>query len=151
MMYLCMHPLAEVACRCDEHISPLRKLVGHQGEVDTVAWHPNCNLILSGSGGDRTVRLWDVREGKACRIMPKATAGVSKVVCSPDGTTVASGTVDGSVQLWDLRSAQSLCTLTGHKSSVVSMSFSRAGQLLATGGTDCSMCLWQPFRCVLCS
>ena len=109
-----------------------------------MAWHPNCNLMLSGSGGDRTVRMWDVREGKACRIMPKAATGVTKVVCSPDGTTVASGSVDGSVQLWDLRAAQSLCTLAGHKSSVSSLSFSRAGQLLASGGTDCSMCLWQP-------
>ena len=129
-------------------MNPLRKLVGHQGEVDTVAWHPNCNLMASGSGGDRTVRLWDIREGKSCRIMPKATAGVTKVVCSPDGTTVASGTADGSVQLWDLRSAQSLCTLPAHKGMVSCMSFSRAGQLLATGGTDCSICLWQPCWCV---
>lgn len=140
MMPCCVGP----ACRCDEHNNFLRSFVGHQGEVDTVAWHPNCNLLVSGSTGDRSVRLWDVNTGSCVRVLPKHAHGVTKVAVSPDGSTVAAGTLDGVVQLWDIRKAEALTTLRHHRSMILSLSFSRGSQVLASGGADCMVSLWHP-------
>lgn len=121
--------------------------MGHQGEVDTVAWHPNCNLLVSGSGGDRSVRLWDINSGECVRVMPKHAHGVSKVAVSPDGTMVAAGTLDGVVQLWDVRKAEALTTLRQHRTMISSLTFSRGSQLLASGGADSMLAIWQPTAC----
>ena len=145
-MYLRGTPVRE--CRCDEHSNYLRAFAGHQGEVDTVAWHPNCNLLVSGSGSDRSVRLWDIKSGACVRVMPKHAHGVSKVAVSPDGSMVAAGTLDGVVQLWDVRKAEALTTLRHHRSMILSLSFSRGSQMLASGGADCMLSQWQPSRYV---
>lgn len=42
-------------------------LVGHQhGFVIPVRWSPKQPFLLASGGSDGTVRLWDVRRGKAC-------------------------------------------------------------------------------------
>lgn len=51
-----------------ERAQPLRMLVGHHSDVSTVRWHPNSHYVATGSH-DRTVRLWDVRDGKSQRIL----------------------------------------------------------------------------------
>ena len=64
--------------------SPLRRFVGHSADVDVVKFHPNCTLAATGSL-DKTVRLWDVRAGKACRIFHGHTSGVAGLDISPNG------------------------------------------------------------------
>ena len=64
--------------------SPLRRFVGHSADVDVVKFHPNCTLAATGSL-DKTVRLWDVRTGKACRIFHGHTSGVAGLDISPNG------------------------------------------------------------------
>ena len=46
---------------------PLRILVGHEGDVDCVKFHHNCNYIATG-GADRSVRLWDMSVGSQVRM-----------------------------------------------------------------------------------
>jgi WD40 repeat protein len=125
--------------------------VGHQGDVDTVAWHPNGNLLLSASGVDRSARLWDLRSASCVRLLQGHMHGVSAVAVSPDGTTVATGTRSGALHVWDLASAQLLSELAAHRRSIESVAFSRGGQLLASGGADCTVALWRPCGCVSCS
>lgn len=132
---------------CDERQECIRCFVGHQGDVDTLAWHPNSHLLVSGSATDRRVRVWDIKSGNCMRLFSGHVGGVSKVCVSPDGSTLAVGSHNGTVTVWDLRRAQVLSTLTdAHRGSVCSLSFSRSGQLLASGGSDCSLALWQPTR-----
>jgi transcription initiation factor TFIID subunit 5 len=54
---------AHALCRAPRRSAPLRLMVGHQGDVDVVRWHPNCQYLATGSC-DRTVRLWDVASGR---------------------------------------------------------------------------------------
>ena len=51
-----------------ERAQSLRMLAGHHSDVSTVLWHPNGDLLASGSD-DRTIRLWDVRDGRPRRIL----------------------------------------------------------------------------------
>jgi len=62
---------------------------------------------------------------------------------SPDGTLVATCTLENSVTIWDLKSGQPLTPiLYGHTESVSSLDFSRDGKILASGSNDGEIRLW---------
>ena len=63
------------------------------------------------------------------------TDGIFSVALSPDGTTLASGSVDGTVKLWDVTTNTNTATLKGDF-MVRSVAFSPDGTTLATGSGD---------------
>lgn len=38
----------------------------HEGSVDQLCWHKTNPELLCTAGGDKTVRIWDVRQIKCC-------------------------------------------------------------------------------------
>lgn len=67
-------------------------------------------------------------------------AGVFSVTFSPDGNTIASGSLDSTVKLWN-KKGEPLKTLFGHNQMVTSVSFSRDGKTLASASNDKTI-LW---------
>jgi len=59
--------------------------------------------------------------------------GVWDVAFSPDGQTLASGSLDKTVILWDVSTGRKLRTLKGHTDRVLSVAFSPDGQNLGLG------------------
>jgi WD40 repeat protein len=64
-------------------------------------WHFR-RAILAAAGCDRTVKLWDVENGRILRSLPHDDDEVAAVVFSPDGTLLASGGYYNQVHLWGL-------------------------------------------------
>ena len=121
----------------------LKRLIGHGGDVNSVAFSPDGQTLASGSRDD-TVRLWDTKTGEHLNTLTGHTNSVNSVAFSPDGQTLASGSRDDTVRLWDTKTGEHLNTLTGHTNSVNSVAFSPDGQTIASGSGDATTRLWNP-------
>jgi len=67
---------------------------------------------------------------------------VTALAWSPDGTQLASGSLDHTVRLWNLATQQTTVTYTGHQQGVLTVAWSRDGKLLASGGKDADVQIW---------
>jgi WD40 repeat protein len=117
---------------------------GPWGEVAAVSPGGALLATIADDGPESgTVRIWDAGAGA-----PRATlAGhdrgwaVIDVAFSPDGTLVATGSMDWTARIWDTRAGTLLTTLTCEE-TVYIVAFSPEGALLATVSTDRSVWIW---------
>jgi WD40 repeat protein len=123
------------------HGYPLRTLLGHTQEVQSVAFSPDGQTLASGST-DGTVKLWQVSTGKALRTLSGHNDSVWSVAIAPDGQTLASGSWDRTVKLWNLNTGEIKRTLRGHSKQVHSIAFSPDGGILASGDLGGTIKLW---------
>jgi len=65
-----------------------KALPGHTSWIWAVAFHPNGQMVASGSG-DQTVQLWDVRDGICCQTLQGHTSLVCSLSFSPNGQMLA--------------------------------------------------------------
>ncbi|MBO8152922.1 MAG: PQQ-binding-like beta-propeller repeat protein [Candidatus Marinimicrobia bacterium] len=111
----------------------------HSGEVRSVAFSPDGNLLASGSS-DRTVKVWDNSNGSLLWT-GQHSGTVYSVSFSPDGNLLASGSSDNTVKVWDSSNGSLLWT-GQHSYAVSSVSFSPDGNLLASGSSDRTVKVW---------
>jgi WD40 repeat protein len=128
--------IASALVLTDRHAPPAQASGGHQ------AGHGTKPFTIS--AGDAAV-------------LDASSGGVYCVAFSPDGSSLASGNVDGTVKLWDIATRTRTATLThsdtdlynppatvgGTKSwSIYSVAFSPDSSILASGNGDGTIGLW---------
>jgi WD40 repeat protein len=99
----------------------LQRLDGGQGMIRSVAFDPQGGTLAS--GGDHSVKLWDVRSGKLIRLLEGHVPAARGLAFDPQGVTLASGGGDRIVRLWDVSSGKLLRTFEGHNGMVTSVAF----------------------------
>ncbi|CAN4088911.1 unnamed protein product [Withania somnifera] len=89
-------------------------LSGHEGPVHGLVFSPT-NATLASSSWDKTVRLWDVFEGKGAVETFPHTHDVLTVVYRPDGKQLACSTLDGHIHFWDPIEGLLMYTIEGRR------------------------------------
>ena len=78
---------------------------GHANHVSGVSTSPNLDIIVSGSW-DKTIRLWQARNGKLLRKIDVSTVSSVSVDCvafSPLGDLIAVGSDDSSIRFFGIQ------------------------------------------------
>ena len=110
-------------------------LTGHKGQVYSLEFSPNGELLATASDRENATRLWSTATGNLI-----ATLNGIAPAFSPDGQvlmTISKKTVN----LWDSTGKLKL-TLTGHEGNITSATFSPDGTRLATGSEDGTVKIW---------
>ncbi|KAG5650039.1 hypothetical protein H0H81_000989 [Sphagnurus paluster] len=123
------------------HIGPPRHCIytlpGHTSTIRCIRALHARPLAVSGAR-DGTVRTWDVRSGRALRVLRGHTGSVRCV--DVNGCRAATGSYDTTCRIWDLDTGECVHVLRGHYHQVYTVVFD--GALVATGGLDTTVRLW---------
>ena len=125
------------AVRCTG-ILPAQQLQGHTDQVNSVAFSPDGNQIVSGSD-DRSVRVWDAKTGEQLMELQGHINRVISVAFSPKGNQIVSGSWDERVWVWDAKTGEQLRELQGHTGNVNSVAFSPDGNKIVSSSWDKSV------------
>ena len=119
----------------------LKALVHGEGRVLAVAFAPDGSRVAT-AGDDKTIKIWDVPEGKNRCTLRGHTATVGAIAISPDGQILASAGDDHTARLWHIQRCEAVTTLSLHVDEVWSVAFSPDGGTLLTGGKDPQIGVW---------
>jgi len=80
-------------------LRPIRRLVGHTGSVDPLAWSVDSRLLFTG-GQDQVVAVWNVEQGRLIRRLQGHQNDITVAALSPDSRVLYSGSRDKTIRVW---------------------------------------------------
>ena len=80
---------------------------GHTGSVNSVAYSPDSQRIVTGSG-DYTAKVWDSKTGTELLTLKGHTGPVMSVAYSPDSQRLVTGSDDKTAKVWDANTGTEL-------------------------------------------
>ena len=114
-----------------------------KGEIHEIKYSPDgTKLAVASSIG---VWIYDTKTGAELNLFTGHTDSVESASFSPDGNTLASGSIDNTIRLWNANTGTHLRTFLGHGWGVLSVSFSPDGSILASGSIDDTIRLWNAY------
>jgi COMPASS component SWD3 len=124
-----------------ERMALVNTLTGHESDVYAVSFHPDRHHIVSG-GYDKSVRLWDTRNGTTQRLLRGHASSVACALFNPYGNLIFSGSKDSSIKVWDIVSGLCVKTISSHIGEVTSLDVDSRGAMLLSASKDNSNRLW---------
>lgn len=117
-----------------ETFPALPPLVGHNGWVQALAFHPDGRLFTADTWGRLCCWPHAAKESKPLWTVAQAHDGwIRQLAVSPDGKTLASCGRDGVVRLWSPEKGSKQRELTGHGEDVFAVAFHPDGKTLVSG------------------
>jgi len=123
----------------------IRTLKVDKNPIRSMAFSPDGIILAAGSENGK-VRLWQLTDGSLTKTLEghrqwvpskydaQHISSVISLAFSPDGTTLASGGIDGAVKLWRITDGSLTKTLKRHQKYVAALAFSPNGKILTSAG-----------------
>jgi WD40 repeat protein len=117
--------------------------IGDADAISALSWSPNDDLILTASGGENALRLWDVA-GE--RVLWERNTGflqdglelhsIRRAEWTEDEKLIVTGTDNGKIQLWDAANGRLIWNIKAHADAVAALSISPDAKRIvsASGG-----------------
>ena len=123
----------------------IRSFVGHNGQVNALAFSPDATRAVSG-GNDRTLRFWNVKTGNESGKITCKLGNIKCVAYAPDGRYLLSGHSgngsDNLIVLWDVETGKEVRRFAGHTSDVTVVEFLPDGRRFLSASLDGTIRLW---------
>ena len=119
----------------------MRVIAGHQGWVRCIAVDPMNRWFVTGSN-DRTIKFWDLIEGKLKITLTGHISTVRALATSARYPYLFSCGEDKQVKCWDLEQNKTVRQFHGHLSGVYCMTLHPTLDVLVTGGRDSTARVW---------
>jgi WD40 repeat protein len=119
----------------------VRTIQGPAPPLRNAALSPRGKQIAVCVERENVARLYEVDTGTE-RHLAGHRDFVSGLAFSPDGATLATGSMDGTIGLWNTQTGAALATLPGHMQETTDVAFSPDGRTLASLGQNESLKLW---------
>jgi WD40 repeat protein len=119
----------------------LQKMQGPTPPIRNAVLAPMGTHIAVCIENENIARLYDCATGAEMKLAGHRDF-VSGLAFSPDGATLATGSMDGTIRLWNTATGQSISTLPGHMQETTDVAFSPDGRTLASLGHNESFKLW---------
>ena len=110
------------------------------GSDRVIAFSPDGTHFAAATGAG--IWIYDAQTYREVSLLRGHTRVVKAIAFSPDGKTLASGSLDNSVKLWDIETGEVATTFAGHELDVEAIAFSPDGKTLAFGTWDNRVKLW---------
>ena len=113
---------------------------GDIGDIFAVAYNADSSLLAAaGKGG---VAVWQTSTWTLIQKLTDHSEHVSTLAFNPEGTYLATGSLDLTVGIWSTSTWERETILSGHSKSVLSLAWSPDGSRLASGGADWKAIIW---------
>jgi WD40 repeat protein len=80
-------------------------LEGHSKKVNTVAFSPNSQTVISGSE-DESLRIWDIETGRCVLHLDGHTGPITRVSWGSSDSEIISSSLDKSIKYWNCKSGK---------------------------------------------
>ncbi len=119
----------------------LRAIKGPAPPIRNAMLSPGGKQIVVCTERENVARLYDCATGRECQLAGHGDF-ISGLAFSPDGSTIATGSMDGTIRLWNTATGETMASLPGHMQETTDVAFSPDGRTLASLGRNESLKLW---------
>ncbi len=110
----------------------LKTLRGHTGNISSLAISPDNRILVSVSGEDWTIKIWDLEQGTLIKDIGEDVGPVTTVAFEPRGKFFVTGAIgnDRTIKFWDSKTLKLLKTSPQQPGFIYSLGFTSDGRQL---------------------
>ena len=113
----------------------------NMGPVLAVAFSAD-NQLLAAGGEEKSIRLFDLKTGRAVGKLEGSPEAVLSLAFSPDASLLASSGRDQVIRIWSVSRRKLRSSWSGHGGRVWSVAFAPDGETVASASADGTVRLW---------